>query len=404
MIQREVPVVVVLSDDLTGAVAAASESARAGASTEVVSWDRLPEASKAQALVIDTNSRLLGSAEAADRVRTVAIAAMRTFGPSPVMYKRLDSLLRGNTFAEIEAWQQEVRRPIIMAAAAPSYAVTTVDGCQHVGGELMTLDANGPDGTPMHPRQLLAAELISLQTLRKDDFTSRLSAAILEGRNVTVDSESLSDLSRVAVGVRAIQRTGRNVGLAGSYGLLGAWFEVALTRTRPGALVVATSYRAATRRQIEVIAESLDTLVLDATRNEDEIVFTEAVAGLNSGKNVALITTQEGAPAVEPRQDVALHTAAIAARVLAEVTPTGLVLLGGEVSSALMRLLAPTGLSVAAEPWPATPIMRLHGGRHDGLLAVIQSGSQGDATRTLHAMEVLAAVDDGRLARPTGGK
>lgn len=403
VIQEQLPKAVVLSDDLTGAVAAAGEAARAGARTEIVHWDCIPSLSNAHALIVDTNSRLLNQAEAAERVRACTVAALYSFGPGTLMYKRVDSLLRGNTHAEMTAWHDVVQRPVVLAAAAPSYGITTRSGRQEVNGMQLDLtDAVGEESSA-HPYQLLDSEVLSLQALRSESFPVRLAANMSAGRSVVVDSESLNDLNLVATGIRKVQRDGTDLALAGSYGLLGAWFETELERERPGVLVVATSYREATRQQIEVIAQGLHTIVLDATRGADGVV-DEAVKGLRAGMNVALTTMRDRSGLASPNAAVAVNTAQTAARILADVTPTGLVLLGGEVSSALIRLLKPQRLSVLGEPWPATPITRIEGGNHDGMLAIIQSGSQGDAMRTLHAIELLASDDRRRTNTSTGGQ
>jgi uncharacterized protein YgbK (DUF1537 family) len=401
LLRGQSPQVVVVSDDLTGAVAAAGESSRAGATTEITFWDRMPSRSSADALVVDTNSRLLSPNEAAERIRTVTRYAVHAFGQHAMMYKRVDSLLRGNTQAEMRAWADVLQRPVVVAPCAPSYGITTEDGNQKLWGEPIEVTGNGADGTHVQPCQLIESELMSLHTLTSPTFDVRLEAAVSAGRNILVDSASLADLRRVAAGIHKLDG-GRDVGVAGSYGLLGAWLETALQRESPGALIVATSYRAATRRQIDLLAEGSATVVIDATGNSDRVI-AEAITGLRSGKNVALITVPQSGGLGAPRPEIAVTTAHIAARVLAEVNPAGLVLLGGEVSSALIRLLGPTLLSVVSEPWPATPVTRLHGGPFDGLLAVIQSGSQGEPTRTIHAIDVLASLGARRTDSQTGG-
>lgn len=393
----------VLSDDLTGAVAAAGESTRAGARTEIVQWDRIPRLSDAHALIVDTNSRLLNLTEAAERVRACTLLALERFGPGPLMYKRVDSLLRGNTRAEVVAWRDVLRRAVVLAAAAPSYGITTEQGLQQINGRRLDLAHGVEEGNFAHPYQLLDSEVLSLQVLRSGSFPKRLATSTSAGRDVVVDTESIGDLNVVATGIRAAQRGGLDLALVGSYGLLGAWLEAGLERQKPGALVIATSYRETTRQQLDVLAQDLHTIILDAVGDADGVV-DEAVSGLCAGMNVVLTTVGGRSALASPRAAVAINTARIAIRILAGATPTGLVLLGGEISSALIRLLEPQRLSVVSEPWPATPIVRVEGGAHDGMLAIIQSGSQGDAMRTLHAIELLAAAGRCRNDRPTGGK
>ncbi|PFG45124.1 uncharacterized protein YgbK (DUF1537 family) [Georgenia soli] len=402
------PSIVVVSDDLTGAVAAAAEAARGGATTDVRAWSAVSATPvEADALVIDTHSRLTPEPVAAARVADLACNLAARF-PQALPYKRVDSLLRGNTAVEVETWAAAVQRPAIVAVGAPAYAITTLRGIQHKNGVAIDVDDGNLDGTRRHPIALLAAEHIDIERLRAPDLVRQLEHITASGRHAVVDTAEVSDLQHLS---KAVVSMSQPVGLVGSYGLLGAWVEALRAADRmvvdhPPALVVATSYRAATRQQIEAFGQGSNVAVVDGTAAVADAV-DEAVNALGRGKHVA-ITTVGRDVAFEPRPDVAIHAAQIVARVLMQRTPSGLVLLGGEVSSALVGMLRPDHLEVLSEPWPATPVMRVVGGSNDGLLAVIQSGSQGEHTRTIHAVEMLSAIAAGRMTPPistlTGGR
>src|ERR1700761_630405 len=99
--------VVVLADDLTGALEAGAKFAAQGIGAAVATR---PVEANCAVLVIDTESRHL-PAEQAYR----AIAALASSG-LPVLYKKTDSALRGNIGAELRA----------LAEACPDHPITYI--------------------------------------------------------------------------------------------------------------------------------------------------------------------------------------------------------------------------------------------------------------------------------------
>ncbi|GAB3279675.1 hypothetical protein GCM10027449_20230 [Sinomonas notoginsengisoli] len=386
------PSVVVLSDDMTGAVAAAGEARRAGSTAEVTSWDAVPEVTGAQVLVVDTNSRLLPPDEARRRVRDQIQQARERFGDA-VMYKRIDTLLRGNTADEVRAWREAIAVPAVLVPAAPACGITTRGGHQLHRGAPIEVSPAAQDAPRTQLQGLLAAMPLGIGDIKATTFRLRLQEALRQGKDVLLDASDEADITQIARGAAREHARGTQFGLLGSYGFLGAWIEARLAPAPPragGALVVASSYQPSTLRQVEALASRPTAVVVDGTSGEPKDL-RRAIDGLRDGRDVAIVTAGRGTPA-KPSAAAAHTAATMAGQVLRQATPIGLVLLGGEVSSALLRLLAPRRLAVACEPWPATPVMRLEGGAHDGLLAVIQSGSQGEPTRTLHAIDLLAAL------------
>lgn len=393
------PALVVLSDDLTGAVAAAAEAATAGARAEVSAWEALPDTTRSRVLVVDTNSRLLPEDQARRRVGDLTREVLDRFGADTVMYKRIDSLLRGNTAAEVRAWRKAIGVPAVVAAAAPAYGIVTEQGRQFRGGLEIETSSTDPDRARLHPSEVLEADPFGVCDIREATFADSLSGAIRGGRNAVMDARGPGDLKRIAQAAAREQAAGSRMGLVGSYGLLGAWCATVAGDTRPGgALLVASSYQPSALRQVEAVAQRERSAIVDGTSGSPEEIG-RAVRALQGGYDAAIVTVRNPEHACDPRPEAALTAAAMAAAVLRQARPTGLLLIGGEVSSALIRLLAPRTLSVVSEPWPATPLMRLQGGAHDGLLAIVQSGAQGGGTRAIHAMDFLAAVHAGRLSR-----
>src|SRR6476661_7357460 len=109
--------IIVIADDLSGAAELAGIAFAHGHSAEV--QRHFEPSSSAEFIAIDTDSRHLPSAAAAERVKQLA-AQIVTCRPAWI-FKKVDSVLRGNPRAEIEALLQVTRQPrAILVPANPS--------------------------------------------------------------------------------------------------------------------------------------------------------------------------------------------------------------------------------------------------------------------------------------------
>jgi len=124
----------VIADDLTGAGDAGVQFAAAGMRTRTLRGDWMPaHLAGAEVVVVDTASRGLTAAEAYRRVRAAAERLQEA--AVQLVYKKVDSTLRGPLGAEIDA-VMDVCRPT-MALVCPAYPAqgrTLVDGVLLVGG------------------------------------------------------------------------------------------------------------------------------------------------------------------------------------------------------------------------------------------------------------------------------
>jgi uncharacterized protein YgbK (DUF1537 family) len=141
--------IAIVADDLTGAADAAALFAQAEFATVV---PLVPGAApRADVLSISTESRELSPDEAGARVRS-AVAGLRSAGGSPpnILYKKLDSALRGQIRAELVAAIDALgEQCALVAPALPAERRTTVGGCQFVAGvplERSSFGRGGVDG------------------------------------------------------------------------------------------------------------------------------------------------------------------------------------------------------------------------------------------------------------------
>ena len=272
----ELPQLLVIADDLTGAADCGAACAGQGLATEVV-LDEAGASPDADVLSVDANTRHLPAAQAA--AHTAAVLRQYADKGSPLLFKKLDSTLRGNVAAELaailEAWPGGRPRPVvILAPAFPAHGRTTVNGRQLVHGvplEHTEMGRSGGDALASHlPGILQAAGLrsapLALELVRSD--SNRLRAAFSEASHradvLVCDAETDADLRAIA---RASVTLGPGMLWAGSAGL--ACHVPAAAALAPGALApashplaagptlfVAGSLSSITRAQVAALAAS----------------------------------------------------------------------------------------------------------------------------------------------------
>lgn len=144
----------VLADDLTSAADGAGPFVMRGHGAWV-GRGRLPR-QESDVIAVDSGSRSAPEAEVAERVsRLTAQLASRD-----ILYKTVDSTLRGHVRAELDAaFRASGRRQLVFAPAFPAAGRTTVGGVQCVDGIPVSETAYGRD--PVHPaRHSVVADLV----------------------------------------------------------------------------------------------------------------------------------------------------------------------------------------------------------------------------------------------------
>lgn len=124
----------IIADDLTGANDTGVQFARNGLRTYVSMSGEEPTRSDIDVLVVDTDSRALSSKEAYLKVKQ-ASELMKKIRPE-LIYKKLDSTLRGNVGAELEAVYDSFQPDfVIVAPGYPKNNRTVEDGILCIGGK-----------------------------------------------------------------------------------------------------------------------------------------------------------------------------------------------------------------------------------------------------------------------------
>lgn len=244
--------VLVLADDFTGANDAGVSLAEAGMSVEVAFTAGQP--STARALILNSDSRAMTAAAAADKVAALLRGAA-TFVPH-WQVKKIDSTLRGNPGGELEAMMAaQGCRMAVVAPAYPAAGRHTRDGRCYVHGVPLdqTEFASDPK-TPVSRAEI--SEIIAMQsrlpclTLNAGQLPAALATAGEEKRVLIVDAWEDSHLDQV---IDAVAPHARETLLVGSAGLCEALAR-RLRRSEQGPLLaVVGSMSEMAQRQVAAL-------------------------------------------------------------------------------------------------------------------------------------------------------
>ncbi|MDO8478082.1 MAG: four-carbon acid sugar kinase family protein [Candidatus Rokubacteria bacterium] len=363
--------VTIIADDLSGACDAGALFAGRGPVGVFVAPE-LPDA-RWPAAAVDTESRALPPAAAAERVRRAADGLEARLGGGRI-FKKLDSTVRGPVAAELDALMgASGARTALVCPAFPAQGRTVRDGVLSVFGQPAHEGPAGRDPDYPGPTSDLVEILsspwgrpvsllplpVSLLPLKevRGPLEELARALVMRTGLVVADAEvdqDLDALARAAMDLPGVLLAG-SAGLAGAAARAWGFAAPAPPTPAPGSwLVVAGSRHPATRAQVDALEASGSAGArLDGAREPD---LAKVVAALRAGKPAFLSTTAglEGAA-----QDIAARLASAVKRVLAEASPALLVLTGGETAQAVMRALAARRLELIGAPASGLALGRL---------------------------------------------
>lgn len=375
-----------LADDLSGALDAAAAFHATGRRVRVVlsaaDWRSEPEDEVA---AVTTETRNASEARAAQIV-AATIARGREQG-GRLVYKKIDSTLRGPVAAELRA----------LAAALPDARILFTPANPLVGrtvrkGNLLV------HGVPVAETEFARDPL---SPVRESDIRKLLGPAATN-RVVIADAGSPEDLERavaemaaaggrwIAVGSGALARpVARQLVAAGP---VVAWPEPASRALRgepgPGILMVCGSAHPANLAQAELLASGCDVARHEVSLAQPAVAAERALASLREWGGATLLLPRE-------RHESASALRAIAEAARAVIATAGVrrvFVTGGETAFALCGALGVASLLFLAELEPGLSVSRGRG--HAGeLLLAIKPGGFGDARTWLRAWEALRGAE-----------
>jgi uncharacterized protein YgbK (DUF1537 family) len=382
----------VIADDLTGALDTGAQFARAGLHTLVL-WEA-SQAPDAEVLVIDTGTRELPPAEARRRLETFVAPWV---GVVRRLYKKVDSTLRGNVGAELAALLELTGAArAVLAPAFPAQGRTVLDGRLYLHGKPVSLPAGSAGESCATVAALLATQVnlpiaeVPLPLVKGESVALASFLRGCSGGIAVADAVEDTDLARLA---EAIALVGPDLLPAGSAGLAAhlpkAWGLAGCRRcplalARPVLLVAGTQHPSlvAQLRQLErqrgvkVVGGLLGALLPQGKAVPDE--RARALATVLAAGEDAVLTTCDQPRLAGGGRLVADLLAEVVRRLMAQVRPGALVITGGEVASAVCRGLGAAGIAIEGELEPGIPFGRVMGGMADGLPLVTKGGGFGD--------------------------
>ncbi|MGH7322528.1 MAG: four-carbon acid sugar kinase family protein [Candidatus Rokuibacteriota bacterium] len=391
------------ADDLTGACDTGAPFAARGLETVVLLPEAPIPALPRGVVVFDTESRALPAAEARARA-CLAATRLAGFDP-PVLYKKVDSTLRGSVAPEIAGALEGAGLPsAVLAPAFPAQRRVVVDGVMHIDRRPADESPIARDpGFPATGASVLAlagvagprpVALVPLATVRRgpDAVAARLRRGVAL---VVCDAETDQDLAVLAAAT--VEPPALRAGSAGFATAIAARIGTgrgqSAARPRRPILVVAGSAHPSTRAQIARLrACGVRSLHLG---------HDEAAGGLPPVADGDCVLTTDTDLADRPRHGrevVASQLAQVTRHVLAG-TPSAeapvvryrsLLMTGGDTAFAVCRALGATGIRLGGELEAGLPYGTLLDGPFTGLAVITKAGGFGDPETLVRVVEACA--------------
>lgn len=403
----------IIADDLTGACDTALGLHGAGHQALVALRGAalLPDAA---AVALDADSRDLPLDEAYARTRRGAELLLAA--GAPLLYKKVDSTLRGAVGRELDALlAATAAEAVVLAPAFPAAGRLVRAGRLLVAGT--PLDAT-PFATGLPLRSAVVAEVVAatahstvagLAISPALAGPAALRAALQQGidlgaRILIVDATTDADLATLAAVL-----VGRPHWLAAGSAGLAEQLAALLPRSQPAApsaqiraagpvLALVGSRHPVARAGLAALGARMLVLELDGRAllgptGEHEVAMAAATLGqwLAAGRHAALTL----APPSAERPDDPSAARDVATR-LAQVVATlpvrlgGLIATGGSTAAAALAALGTTSLAVLGGVEPGVPLLQASDGPK-GLLVVTKAGGFGNSLTLVRALDCMVS-------------
>ena len=338
---------------------------------------------------VDLGSRVLDEEAAASRTWRAA----RLFAGSELLFKTVDSTLRGHVAAEVRAaWAGSRRRAVVIAPAFPAEGRVTVEGVQYVRGVPVHESDYARD--PVHPvRCSDLAMLFPEAVLSQPDRAAELPDLIENGGLIVCSAAEDGDLDRLVAAVPRLDE----VLWVGSPGLAAALARRCARATGSTAslpaparrpLIVVGSTNPATRRQLATLHTRAD--VQGVTVSADPAPAVETLRGLTAP--ILTLQTPDERHTPQTAQVLARSQAAVVKALTEDHTVDALVITGGETATTVLQPLGATGIDLLDEPEPGVVRGSLIGPLP--LSVLIKAGGFGDDAMLLRLCHLIRQRPD----------
>ncbi|HEY8529971.1 MAG TPA: four-carbon acid sugar kinase family protein [Paenibacillaceae bacterium] len=397
--------IAILADDLTGACDTGVQMARCGFATTVLLDAGKRPGTLSDVVAVDTDSRSLSAEEAYGRVAEACGLLLRE--KCDIFYKKIDSTMRGNIGAELDAVYRHVRPDfIVLAPSFPEAGRVVRGGHMFVHGVPLHETDAGRD--PKHPVGLSflpdvlgrqsdqPVAVVTAEELRGDGGVLEEKIRRCRGERIPYllfDAETDADLGLI---VSAVERSGCRVVWAGSAGLaraLAARLSTCQGKDKPlppvpdgsGTVCMAVgSVNSRSRRQLEAVLRlpgvagfemrSERVLEEESRRRELDRLRRAAEEAMRAAPRALVLYSSGSAEDVERarREGAGLGmdegaVSGVVSRALGELVAgivngfgfRHLVLTGGDTARQVCLRLGARAIELAGELEPGVPVGRL---------------------------------------------
>ena len=432
----------IIADDLTGAADTGIQFAKRGFYTILLPFglENIESSSylhEAQVVALNTSTRGMQAELAYDTVRNATGLLMQTLRPQSI-YKKVDSTLRGNVGAEIEAVMDATgNQPALLAPAFPDYNRTTLQGIHLVNGQPLSqtevaFDPVNPVDESHVPALIRAqTELkvghIYLEEVRhgSEALQRSISRHVKDGEKIIgLDAATDDDLSNIAEAGMSMSSPPLMVGSAGLAYQLSRLLkrrEHADRLSRSGRVAISTiqksegviiiisgSLSAVTSRQLDEIRRTGRGKIMPvethgftgdrevSSKQESEIVSeiisaikVSEVIGIQSVKRDRCDEQDTGA-----RHDVPFVAERLGRIVLQIVRDCpkpirGLIIAGGDTALAVFKHLGISQVRLMDEILPGIPYGQVLDGEFAGLAVITKAGAFGGESALVDCVNFL---------------
>ncbi|MDX2481018.1 MAG: four-carbon acid sugar kinase family protein [Desulfuromusa sp.] len=425
--------IAVIADDLTGSADTGVQFCSVVGPVYLASlgdadFEMASEGFDSTGISINTNSRHVSRAEAAARVK-MAVTGLRASGlKAEIIYKKIDSSLRGNIGAELDALLSETGSvACFVAPALPAQGRTTEN------------DIHRLHGIPVAETEIAKDPLCPVSESRLSVYLQGQSemkvghvalATIESGRTFALEkvkrlrAEGCCHICFDAIDDRhldGIAELGRIVSkelkilFCGSAGLAASLCRLLRPGSSPGDsemsggkerirqnaakwLMVCGSASDVSKRQVDRLVKNTgwehralgpDLLLADGSSRENSLRIKEYYGNLPAENGILSIDPKSEYPNVDP-EELVKRFAAIGGKLAITTKPEILFLTGGDTAEAVLKKIGWSGIKLYREVLPGLVQGELCGGPLGGSIVVTKAGSFGEEDTLVKLVQQLS--------------
>jgi uncharacterized protein YgbK (DUF1537 family) len=372
---------------------------------------------QSRGVTVFTNTRNIPPASAADTVYRVA-KVIKNLHPV-VVYKKIDSCLRGNLGSELDALSSALHATAsFVAPALPVQGRTTVNDCHLINGIPINETEIGRDPlSPVNESRLsvllstqsqMSIGHVHLSYLEKgiDALFEQVKKLLEKGsRHIVFDAKETNHLDDIASLARS---RFENILLVGSAGLARSLAQViapGATSERPEDrprlkkwLFVCGSASQVLAGQVDILAQSTgwslmsidpNVLTTDKTSTERTSLLSKLIASWHTGSLIMSIASSPDAGSIESPDRVVKELAHVVSSLLSSAAPDGLFLSGGDTAEKVMQKINGSAILLCEEILPGLMRGKIAGGPFQGLPVFTKPGAFGQPDTLIQLIDAL---------------